>query len=569
MASLDAEPAAMEPVQGTPAAKRRRLSGKTRSPLNSVEADVVEENILPVEPDFLEPVAAEVDEEDLPEDGMEADTDLSWQQCFHNSLRRWSIRVGMVPNDGKGRNPLRPLTLEQRADLVERWANEDELAEEGVKNAAVSYYCKHRLETAKTCNNKWVNSNGVLLTWNGSWGAFCFDDLGLTPPYPPVPEVCLRLQKHPDIVALRKSFEEQVLQWAMNVNFAICAYSFELCAQTYKAATMAATEDVVSADGGRLVLPVDGRPSEPVAQGGRPIRVHIHAFFRRDSGCIQLRSPRAMAFQLSLPVKSTVISAGRRATRACRTYQGIYYVQCPKVGMIFYGGTVRPFEDYLVNGEWALNLVQQGKMSIEDAHEQIVRSAKNLTRLLDNLNRLRRERETAAMLQTQAETEKLLALHKRPFRELPEVTEWLATFREVKPRYKFLVLEGPSMVGKTHYARSLSPNGVSAVFEADCAGKNHPDLRALNASVHDTIIFDEASVQCVLLQKKLFQSSSSMVTLGSSATNMHSFSLWCHRMRMIVTSNRWLMELRQLPSDDAEWLKANSVHVPVTGPLYA
>jgi hypothetical protein len=259
---------------------------------------------------------------------------------------------------------------------------------------------------------------------------------------------------------------------------------------------------------------------------------------------------------------------GKRASRVSRTYQGIYYVQCPKIGMIFNGGTVRPFEDYMVNGEWPLNLVQQGKMTLDDAHEEIVRCAKNLPRLLENLTRVRRERELVSRLKMLAVTEKLLAAERKGFRVLPAVTEWLATFHEIKPRYKFLVLEGPSMVGKTHYARSLSPKGVSAVLEVDCAGKDNPDLRSLNPSVHDTIIFDEASAQCVLLHKKLFQSSASLVTLGSSATNMHSFSLWCHRLRMIVTSNRWQLEVRQLPVDDADWLRANCVYVNVTERLF-
>ena len=124
------------------------------------------------------------------------------------------------------------------------------------------------------------------------------------------------------------------------------------------------------------------------------------------------------------------------------------------------------------------------------------------------------------------------------------------------------------MVGKTSYARSLSPAGLSGVLEVDCAGKGHPDLKQFDGRVHDTIIFDEASVQAVLLQKKLFQSSPSMVTLGSSAMNLHSYHILCHRLRMIVTSNRWSMELRALPLDDAAWLQANNIFVMVHEPLY-
>ena len=75
----------------------------------------------------------------------------------------------------------------------------------------------------------------------------------------------------------------------------------------------------------------------------------------------------------------------------------MYYVQCPKKGSITFGGSVLPFQDYLVHGDWPLNLLQQGKMSLTACREEIVRSAKNLPRLLGNLERWRLERDAASV----------------------------------------------------------------------------------------------------------------------------------------------------------------------------
>ena len=82
------------------------------------------------------------------------------------------------------------------------------------------------------------------------------------------------------------------------------------------------------------------------------------------------------------------------------------------------------------------------------------------------------------------------------------------------------------------------------------------------------VLFDEGSAAMVLKQKKLFQASASWVTCGSSSTNCHAYQVWMHRVRLIISSNRWGMELRNLPRADAEWLVVNSVFVYVDSPLW-
>ena len=56
-----------------------------------------------------------------------------------------------------------------------------------------------------------------------------------------------------------------------------------------------------------------------------------------------------------------------------------------------------------------------------------------------------------------ARVRKTLPWNTKRMRVLPEVEAWLKTFEQDLFRYKFLVLDGPSQMGKTIYARSLSP----------------------------------------------------------------------------------------------------------------
>ena len=83
------------------------------------------------------------------------------------------------------------------------------------------------------------------------------------------------------------------------------------------------------------------------------------------------------------------------------------------------------------------------------------------------------------------------------------------------------------------------------------------------------VLCDEGSAAMVLRYKKLFQASASYTRLAPSKTNCHSYEVWAHRVKFIVTSNRWWSELQRLPHEDSQWLWNNSVYVHVDHPLWA
>ena len=191
----------------------------------------------------------------------------------------------------------------------------------------------------------------------------------------------------------------------------------------------------------------------------------------------------------------------------------------------------------------------------------------NVPRLLENHLVVEREVQKTELSTVVRRTQLALANEMRPCRSIPEVTAWEATFQEMRFRYNFLVLDGPSKMGKTLFCRSRSL-GRGVLLEIDCAGADTPDLSGYQFGKHTMILCDEGSAEMVLRYKKLFQASASFVTLGSSKTNCHAYDVWAHAVKFVVTSNRWKAELDKLPAADSRWLEDNSVYVYVDSPLW-
>ena len=151
----------------------------------------------------------------------------------------------------------------------------------------------------------------------------------------------------------------------------------------------------------------------------------------------------------------------------------------------------------------------------------------------------------------------------QPFKKYSQVDEFMEQFNEIRGRYKFLVLEGQSRTGKTFFAKWLLQN-PDRVFETNCASCPEPDLRDFNALYHQVILFDEASPEMVIRQKKLFQGPPCFVEMGSSATNCHSYRVLVSGIRLVICSNGWSEAVCRMQSKaDRDWLRENSFIVDV------
>ena len=72
-------------------------------------------------------------------------------------------------------------------------------------------------------------------------------------------------------------------------------------------------------------------------------------------------------------------------------------MQCPKRGLVASGGNVLPYRDYLVSGQWVMNLLQQRERAFACARAELIKVGKNLPRLLQNLDTWEHEEEQAAL----------------------------------------------------------------------------------------------------------------------------------------------------------------------------
>ena len=129
-----------------------------------------------------------------------------------------------------------------------------------------------------------------------------------------------------------------------------------------------------------------------------------------------------------------------------------------------------------------------------------------------NVDMLDRERAASLLADSVASTEQKLEALRRPCKTFPAVTAWLEEHQNIADRKKFLVLGGPSRMGKTQFAMSSQP--WRSVLDVNCAGCMEPRVAAIDVAVHSLILFDEASVALVLKQRGASKHPTFLATVG-------------------------------------------------------
>ena len=289
-------------------------------------------------------------------------------------------------------------------------------------------------------------------------------------------------------------------------------------------------------------------------------RVHFHLLLRHHDSAVWLPGPQAMVFEGVRPhVAAAPILHGSKVTSA-RTWAGYFYCSVSKIGQVFVDANRVAFRDYPVQGQWVMSLFQAGKIAASTARALVYKVAHGVTRLLADLDAVERWQEEERVEAARVEALAYLATRRCKFRSLPLVEAWDTQFQEVKDRYLFLVLDGPSRMGKTAYGRSKCPKGQE-VLELNCAAGGDPDLRSYRYGRHGLILCDEIEAKVVAAQRKLFQAGTAPVQLGTSATNIHAYTVFLHRVRIICASNNWAASADLLAPADREWIEANSIYV--------
>jgi len=107
-------------------------------------------------------------------------------------------------------------------------------------------------------------------------------------------------------------------------------------------------------------------------------------------------------------------------------------------------------------------------------------------------------------------------------------------------------------------------NDPQVILEVNCASCPEPDLRDFRPLLHRGILFDQATAEMVLRQRKLFQAPAVDVRLGCSTRNCHAYDVFVSGVAMMIASNTWESELKALTRvEDRKWLEDNSIVVTV------
>ena len=378
---------------------------------------------------------------------------------------------------------------------------------------------------------RWAYAKSVLLTWNGDWGVVKVpDDVHLSS----VDDVVSYVRGQTSMLKLWQRFLDHIKDEAEFQYCKVYACSFELCTGTW--------------------------------QDSRQVRVHGHAFLFRPDARMSIRSPASVKFLGSLPHKATEVNGG--TLRSGQGWGGCYYVLCPKVGSIFTGGSVESFKDFPVSPQWIVGLVQAKKMTFESAHREMAYCGRSFSRVTQDLKAWEAAQSQLALQQKALTEQRLHHQNNLKFQTYPQVQQWWTEATQPhQRRKKFLVIQGPSGVGKTEFIKSLAGPGATLEISAD--GMTSPYLRNFQAEKHRVIFWDECQPKLVCMYRKLFQCPASWITLGVSPTGRDVYTVWVNDAVMIIASNCWLEALEELEKEsDREWIRHNQVLLVVQEKMF-
>ena len=236
-------------------------------------------------------------------------------------------------------------------------------------------------------------------------------------------------------------------------------------------------------------------------------------------------------------------------------------------------GNCEKYKAYNVKAQWIKNLWGYKKITAEVMEQECLAAGISCKSWLQDVEWQNKRVQRKSMMEESQSILAKLAQQARPFRVLPQLEEWKRQFLPVgspggpqayKQRFTFLVLTGPSMYGKSSFARALWPNP----YYLNVQGTVEPDLRAFDRRVHSHIIHDEANWGNVALQKLIYQSGPTMVSLAKSTCMGSTYDQLLYGIPQVIVRNGWLHGATAADDKDVDWLRANSVVVEVEDFLY-
>ena len=295
-------------------------------------------------------------------------------------------------------------------------------------------------------------------------------------------------------------------------------------------------------------------------------RIHLHAFVEFTKA-VDWNTLENMRFEDGLPNAAPTRARGDNI-RTVKD-QGHFYVWANKIGTLkVLSSGYEPWKDYAVKGLWIDSLWSEHKLDHATYLEYAMQVRVGFLNRSKQVEAIQtRERVTSLQQKRNRIAAQLAPLQKQFKAEVVEALQrWNEQYKEVQPRYSFLVLRGASRTGKSTLARSLGMvlKFGGAPFVQTVQSAVDPDLRNYDEAIHSFILFDNVnSMKFILDQRALFQANNDVHTLGESKTGCYSYSVWLHAVRIVVTvdmSAKW--------DSNELWIKENCMEIFLKGPSW-
>ena len=298
-------------------------------------------------------------------------------------------------------------------------------------------------------------------------------------------------------------------------------------------------------------------------------RIHFHAYVSCGGLRVFPGWLRDWIFDGSVPLANGC-AGGRRASAPM--WQGHYYCQVVKIGMLRQYTNYPAVEKFVIEPRWVIRLWAQRKLSRDVFVAELLKSRMRVRGIIAELEWQERQHRLLELQARQARIRAEIQKQQKPFKNIWQVEQWKQQYPvthhpkvvRLEPRYKFLVLNGPSRLGKSEFGRQI----FRRTLTVECANVEEPRLLECSPDKFDAIAFEEASWRMAVRNKALFQAGTNVVFLGQSRCQEHSYPLLLHAVPLVIMTNDWLQGATESDVELVSWCRANSVVVNVSEPLW-
>ena len=231
--------------------------------------------------------------------------------------------------------------------------------------------------------------------------------------------------------------------------------------------------------------------------------------------------------------------------------RGHFYVECRhKIGHETQDSNYPVFTCYAVKQVWIMALWQRKKILTSNVIECCNYYLCNTQRAIQIINlalqyerTVRRDRQCAL----------IATPHKYPFKVYTQILDFKLQFVMKQDRYKFLIVTGPTNLGKTKLVKHNFPGAYSHDSVIDWSG--------YDPTIHTAVIFDDVPnwPDYILENKTLFQSNHGSYTVQGSATNCYSMKVDLRHIPLIICTNDMCWDT---------YIEPNSLYIDVTLPTW-